>query len=203
MGPEYTPLPSLRSRNNSLTPAILADVDCHVPDPSYWQSDDIGNWCHEGTHGVNARIRQEHGNRPGIYLGGDVAILLNHPKTTIASIAEKVPESFRGFEYQTYCVGQVDSWNDEPLYLWDEWSAYCNGAECDAMRKGTLAEYLPVALAVGLTAPLDPPTAAAMKELLTRTLTRLDRQHPYFNAICVGPDGQPYRTMLKRYGLFL
>lgn len=203
MAPEYLPLPPLRERNSTLKPPILADVDCHVPDPDYWQSDDLGNWTHEGTHGVNARIRQAHDNRPGVYLGGDSALMLNHPKTTVEAIAQKVPEAFRGYEYQTYCVNQVDSWNDEPLYLWDEWSAYLNGAQCDLMRRSTLAEYLPVALAVGLAAELDPPTAAAMKVLLHWTTMWLDTRHAYYLALRSGPSGQPYREMLGRYGLFL
>lgn len=200
--PEWAPLPPLRARNDRLTPDVLADVDCHVPDPDYWRSSDRGNWCHEGTHGVNARVRNQYG-RPGVYLGGSRCLLLTHPATTIRRIAALVPAAFRGFQYQTYCVGQAGSWDAEPLYLWDEWAAYVNGARCDRMRQGTLAEYLPCALAVPLAADLDGPTGAALGVLLPASLALADPAHPYLRQLRSGEAGWPYRESLARHGLTL
>jgi hypothetical protein len=197
----WVELKPLKDRDAGLHP-LLADVDAHVPNPGYWRSSDLGNWCHEGTHGVNARIRQEF-NRPGFYLGGDRCLLATHPKFRCTEVAKYVPDEFRGFQYQTYAVGMAEQWDDQPLYLWDEWCAYVNGAAIDTNRKLTLTEYLPVALAVVLTGDLDADTEAALVELFNRTVPLLDWKHPYVGLIRTGEQGKPYREMFRGRGLDL
>ena len=44
--------------------------------------------------------------------------------------AHMVPQDLRGPSYQLYLVQQRRDWNNEPLYLMDEWTAYTNGTEC-------------------------------------------------------------------------
>ncbi len=48
------------------------------------------------------------------------------PKFRKSQIASFIPEILRGFRYPTYVTGQTE-WDDSPLYLFDEWSAYVNG----------------------------------------------------------------------------
>jgi len=39
-----------------------------------------------------------------------------------------IPKELRGNIYQLYVVSQARSWNDRPLYLFDEWVSYQNGS---------------------------------------------------------------------------
>jgi hypothetical protein len=39
-----------------------------------------------------------------------------------------IPSSLRGSRYQLYCIDQQKYFEDHPLYLFDEWVAYTNGA---------------------------------------------------------------------------
>lgn len=64
----------------------------------------------------------------GFYCGRDRAILLPEPKFRKRDIASSIPTSLRAYRYKTYISGQT-AWDNEPLYVWDEWVAYCAGAE--------------------------------------------------------------------------
>ena len=57
------------------------------------------------------------------------AAVIVEPPTTIRAAAAKVPQSLRGGVYNLYMVQQAGSWNDTPLYIFDEWVAYTNGSE--------------------------------------------------------------------------
>ena len=45
-----------------------------------------------------------------------------------AAVASYVPASLRGSRFGTYITG-ASSWDDTPLYIFDEWVAYTNGSE--------------------------------------------------------------------------
>jgi len=55
------------------------------------------------------------------------ALITDEPDFDLRSIAPQIPAQLRGNIYQLYVVNQARSWNDRPLYLFDEWSAYQNG----------------------------------------------------------------------------
>ena len=46
---------------------------------------------------------------------------------TLAALAARVPESWRGMSYDLYLTQQTRYWNDQPTYVLDEWAAYTNG----------------------------------------------------------------------------
>jgi hypothetical protein len=54
--------------------------------------------------------------------------MIPQPKIRITNVAEVVPQSMRLSLFQLYLVDQTKSWNTDPLYLYDEWNAYVNGA---------------------------------------------------------------------------
>jgi len=88
-------------------------------------------YTHEATHALNARIRNSAGGTGKVnafYVGGGRCCVLPEPKTTLASAARRVRE-FRNSTYQLYFLDQQQHWNNEPLYVFDEWSAYLNGSK--------------------------------------------------------------------------
>jgi hypothetical protein len=46
----------------------------------------------------------------------------------LRQISATIPTNLKGSRYQTYFVSQLSGWDDFPLYVFDEWVAYNNGA---------------------------------------------------------------------------
>jgi hypothetical protein len=88
-------------------------------------------YCHEATHGVNSQIRQcLIVNWAGLYTRNHRAFILRNPRVRLDQVAPLVSPGQRDEVYDLYLVKQRKDWNDFPLYLLDEWSAYINGTEC-------------------------------------------------------------------------
>lgn len=187
---------------------------------------------HECTHGINSQLR----NRPlrekervpyhpdvticqlplpaltsmmpaGFYLLQDRAIMLKQPGGTINEAARIVPTSARYSRYNLYMVKQAASWNNEPLYIFDEWVAYRNGAQCliwDAQHGGTHdgnsdfifapLEFCTYGIAVLMMA----------KDSLTAGLTEFARWLVVesFNAYLIGKQYAPWATADKLFDQF-
>lgn len=99
----------------------------------YLTSDGPVSDAHETTHGVNSRIRQEYGGAGAVnafFVGRDFrAFVVAEPRIPLALVGRFVPAELRGVSFQLYLVQQAQQWNNQPLYLLDEWTAYANGAE--------------------------------------------------------------------------
>jgi hypothetical protein len=113
---------------------FLTDIHRHLPSQygDRYYSDDRITHAHETTHGINSHI-SNHLNRGegigyGFYVGNNRAVLLSGPRLKLSQVAAIVPESLRGSRYQLYCIEQQKYFEDHPLYLFDEWVAYTNGA---------------------------------------------------------------------------
>lgn len=63
----------------------------------------------------------------------DKAVQLEYPDTTLDIIGREVPWSLRGEVYRTTFVAMRSQFNLQPEYIFDEWTAYTNGA--DARRQ--------------------------------------------------------------------
>jgi len=154
---------------------VLTDIRNHLPasyGDYYWDSD-LVTAAHETTHGINSVLRNDYNDTGdtanGFYALGDRAAIVVEPDIRKSQVNAYVPASLRGPRYQTYLVGQTD-WDDTPLYLWDEWVAYTNGAAAgvDLVQCGKWSygwrdavmgplEFTVYALAVGrAVAALDP-----------------------------------------------
>jgi hypothetical protein len=125
-GPVWTPWPPLRDASG-LEP-VVRDIESHLPAGHPYRSADRINWVHEGTHGINGRLRSAY-RRPGFYVLNDNAVLLREPPTTLAAVAALVPPMLRGEVYNEYLCKSQAAWNDQPSYIFDEWTAYTNGLE--------------------------------------------------------------------------
>ena len=131
---EWIHFPPQNEESNSHWGDFLTDVARHLPSEygNHYYSDDRITHAHETTHGINSHLSNHLGSRGktsyGFYVGNDQAILLTGPNVKLSQVAEVIPESLRGSRYQLYCINQQKYFEDHPLYLFDEWVAYTNGA---------------------------------------------------------------------------
>jgi hypothetical protein len=132
--------PSQNEESNARWGDFLTDVARHLPTQygRRYYSDDRITHAHETTHGINSHLSNHpdeiaSGTRPrgpgyGFYVGKDQAVILFGPRLKLSQVAEVIPASLRGSRYQLYCIEQQKYFEDRPLYLFDEWVAYTNGA---------------------------------------------------------------------------
>lgn len=109
--------------------SLLADIDAQLPAGHIYGSPDMVNAAHETTHGINSRIRQSRPGMHGFYVGRGRMITFRSPHLRLTNVAALVPRPFHNDTYGLYLQQQAASWNDTPLYVLDEWTAYCNGTE--------------------------------------------------------------------------
>lgn len=82
---------------------------------------------HEDCHYLNSEVRQQYGGTGNInaaYIGNGCAAIFFEPNIKLSHIAVNVPRNLRGSCYNLYLLKQQKYWNNEPLYVLDEWSAY-------------------------------------------------------------------------------
>src|SRR5262249_19428711 len=120
---------------------LYQDIYSRSPKNYLPQLDDIGSRvteCHEATHFVNHQLRNEskpHG--PSFYFGeGRVIAFKKQPDLRLQDVADEVPEKYRKWAiYKNYLVNQRAYWDDEPLYIFDEWSAYRNATRLGRIER--------------------------------------------------------------------
>lgn len=131
---------------------LLNDMINHTKDwDSMMVKGSLTTSCHECSHMASAEIRnsdivfEKNGQiyipqpektneffgekHNGFYLFNDLAYKCLEPNIRKSDAAEYVHSQLRGFRYKTYITGQT-AWDDQPLYIFDEWNAYIAGAEC-------------------------------------------------------------------------
>lgn len=129
--PKFINYPSIKK--SPTRGEVLTDIEEHM-DYRYAAGDyhdpDAATQGHESSHGISSVLRQKFTKRGKInafYVLKNKAIILQEPPTTIKKVAPLVPRSLRGMSYNLYLVQQAESWNDESLYILDEFNAYTNG----------------------------------------------------------------------------
>lgn len=114
---------------------LIDDLESYVIDDKYAKQmrnrSDPGNWVHETTHLVNATFRNQIKKRTGIqfnsfYVFDGYAFSAPEPKVTLLQVADAVPKADRGDNYQHYLRKASSSRNNQPLFVLDEATAYCN-----------------------------------------------------------------------------
>ncbi len=133
-GVEWINFPDQNEESNEDWGDFLTDIARHLPTRygDRYYSDDRITHAHETTHGINSHISNHlhRGRQPayGFYVGHNQAVLLSGPQIKLSQVAALIPASLRGSRYQLYCIDQQKYFEDHPLYLFDEWVAYTNGA---------------------------------------------------------------------------
>lgn len=76
-----------------------------------------------------------------LYFLDSKVFVLPEPGIRKSEVGGLIPRELRSYRYSTYVAGQT-AWDDMPLYLWDEWIAYVNGAKCaaDLLARGLYDE---------------------------------------------------------------
>lgn len=107
--------------------SLHADILSHCSHPSV--GDGRYTDAHETSHMISADVRMDNpGRNNGFYLLGGVAAVVQQPSLTIRDVADYVPPTLRGSRYELYLVQQQRHWNEEPLYILEEWHCYTLGA---------------------------------------------------------------------------
>jgi len=118
--------PALRYASNYS--GVLGEVEERMPAQHIYRDTDKITHVHETTHGLNSRLRVKYGgNCAYIVNTGGLFIMLQEPSVTLTQIAARVPSQLRDNIYQLYLVEQCQHWNEQPLYVLDEFSSYYNG----------------------------------------------------------------------------
>lgn len=125
---------------------LLTDIENHIPVEygNTYRFEDKDTWGHESTHGIHGYLSNKFGLTEAycFYHGNNKAAKINHPKFTIKEVAPLIPKSLRESRYNIYLIDQANKFsilNERPLYIWDEWVAYENGAAVgiELVKKGT------------------------------------------------------------------
>lgn len=128
--PIFENWPKVQDISDNSLGAILSDIESHIKAGHPYRDNNKMTWAHETTHGINSNIRNNHPDAAkinGFYCLNDRAVRIYEPPTKINTIAKEIPEAFRGPSYNLY-LNKSMGWNDRPLYLFDEWTAYTNGS---------------------------------------------------------------------------
>ena len=134
--------------------SVLDDVVQHYYDENSvsacmgyrnYSDSDSSTYAHEATHGLNACIKNKYSNQGqvyGFYLLNGNAIYVKYPSMSRTKIAGYVPQNLRkansvSDRFSMYIASTQYGW-DTPLYIFDEWTAYSNGAReaIDKVNKG-------------------------------------------------------------------
>jgi hypothetical protein len=108
--------------------SIHNDVMNHCEKPS------TGNGrytdVHETSHFISSALRKGRMGYNGFYVLDDNAVVVKEPPATIGEVAKYVPSNLRGFRYKLYFVEQRRYWDEQPLYIAEEWNCYTLGGMC-------------------------------------------------------------------------
>lgn len=129
LGPPLPDFLEFKPLRQPVDSSVLADIDSHLPANSdYVNRAEPINWGHEGTHGIASEIRQSKGQfYNGFYCLKNRAVVFREPHIKKSDVAQRVPAELRGKIFALY-MGGMTEWENEPLYVLDEWTAYTNGA---------------------------------------------------------------------------
>lgn len=130
---EFINFPASKNLSNSTWGPLLTDIENHLPSSygTQYRDQSPSTHAHETTHGINSHIRNylnKTGRKAnGFYVGNNRAVVLIEPNLRKSAAVPFVPNSLRGSRFNLYLLG-MGAWDDTPLYIFDEWVAYTNGA---------------------------------------------------------------------------
>lgn len=126
--------PEQTGRTSGNWGGVLTDIARHLPNDrtnqdafaKYTQAGDLVTAGHEWTHFLNAYLSCRSGvGMSCYYLLSNRYVVLRIPEG-MRGIVPNVPASMRSELYDLYCVQNSSNARVDPLYLFDEWTAYTN-----------------------------------------------------------------------------
>lgn len=128
---EYIDIPALRPDEFGGTVGDIDSRTVGIPSAGisykYYRHEDKTTWVHEGTHSINARIRNMPNIDNGFYLLQGKGITFKNVSFSLRDLAKTIPVSKRGHLYDLYLIKAQQYRNDQPFYCFDELVAYING----------------------------------------------------------------------------
>ena len=120
---------------------VYEDVLSHCKKPETSESRYTN--AHETSHYISSELRQSNpGKVNGFYILNDMGVIVEEPNITIKDVSEYVPINLRGMRYKLYFVDQLKYWNNNPLYILEEFNCYILGGmtAIDDFKKGVKLE---------------------------------------------------------------
>ena len=114
---------------------LLSDIESQLDPNHIYRHEDRTIWAHEATHGINSRARQALPQRwNAFYCFNKRCFVISEPNVTKSQVAEFIPRSVQGQSYNLYVKEPTpppgyETWENQPLHLIDEYTAYLNGLE--------------------------------------------------------------------------
>jgi hypothetical protein len=115
-------------KHGSFGDDVYGDVLSHCKRPN--RGDGRYTDVHETSHFISSELRQGKMGYNGFYILNSKGVLVKEPPTTIGEVADYVPSNLRGMRYQLYLVDQRRYWDEQPLYIVEEWNCYTLGGMC-------------------------------------------------------------------------
>jgi len=177
-----------------------ADYINHCREWKYYSNNltyDPPTAAHECSHAIHAALRnsavrmEKHlpvaevlAKVNCFYVGDNKYVQLTEPRLRKSDAAKYIPSNLREYRFNTYVTGQK-AWEDTPLYIFDEWTSYINGAEVavEQYHKGNYREPTDQPLgplefqfyAIGLMMAVEKQDPEAFKEIYPFFKWQLDR----------------------------
>jgi hypothetical protein len=128
--PEFVVVPVYRNYEEK---SVHSDVASHVKSNLFTEKYGRSTSAHENSHQINSELRNFYTPElkkrvNAFYVLDGKAALIEEPDIRMSFVKQFVPESLKSFRWKTYFI--KDEWDDRPLYIMDEWSAYVIGAKC-------------------------------------------------------------------------
>lgn len=206
---------------------VLADILEHSVEPPFGNQHGRPTNAHETAHGIHATFRNRHTTKArrvnAFYMGSGRVAIVDEPEFLIRDVSKHIPNCLRGYRYTLYFQDQLRYWDDRPLYVMDEWTAYVCGAETAVDDWGRLQidtdedsvsgslEFSVYAVALYLTAKeRKQDDDQQLKAVIQFNLTRAEAafsagrevfahsgQEQIYKALQSHPDAEPIRRCLQ------
>ena len=113
--------------------SVYGDILSHSKDAPFGDAHGRATNSHETGHGIHSYLRNKYTSEMGkkvngFYCLGGRGCIIEEPRIRKSDANKFVPESLRSYRWSTYMTGQM-AWDDTPLYIYDEWTAYVLGGK--------------------------------------------------------------------------
>jgi len=139
--PIFVEVPASR-QSESGSGSVYGDVISHSQEPPFGDAHGRATNSHETGHGIHSYLRNKYTREMGKKVNGFYCLegrgcIIEEPNIRKSDANKFVPEKLRSYRWTTYMTGQM-AWDDTPLYIYDEWTAYVLGGKTnvDDVQKG-------------------------------------------------------------------
>jgi len=136
--PSFVDVPKARE---SEPDSIYGDIISHSQGKPFGDHHGRSTNAHETAHGIHSWLRKKYRQDKkvnGFYCLEGRGAIIEEPQVSLYQIRRYVPRNLRSYRYDLYLVQQASQWNDIPLYVYDEWTAYVldGKTSVDDVQKG-------------------------------------------------------------------